>query len=290
MRNTEFYKLMNGFRRELGLALCECEEDGNISWLSYRSCRYRQHKLDDVTSHLLLTFTSKHLLPPGIEQFYEGDSGTAPAFNRGRSKLIREERIQLVMKPKEEGQLTAAFGLVSTMWTVYAVPIVPSEDINFASLLSPAGISQIETRGGCQSCLPAVNSIVTTTLTRIPTYDTPCTPTQKDNLRRLIKDLVHNSTGTQGARLGVVLRGTPIFDFPNILNCKTRDNGRFNAFDLKVDRGGNGRCQPSAPCAGFVFLDSEHGGLADVYNGIVIFNGSTAEEWDHQHRVVWGSE
>ncbi|KAE9405441.1 hypothetical protein BT96DRAFT_963912 [Gymnopus androsaceus JB14] len=62
--------------------------------------------LDDVTSHLLLTSTSTHLPPPGVEQVYEGDSGTAPTFNRERSKLSREERIQLARKAKEEGQLS----------------------------------------------------------------------------------------------------------------------------------------------------------------------------------------
>ncbi|KAJ3918712.1 hypothetical protein F5877DRAFT_41976 [Lentinula edodes] len=61
------------------------------------------NSLDDVTSHLLLTSTSKHLPPPGIEQVYEGDSGAAGVYRRERSKLSREERIQLAKKANEEG-------------------------------------------------------------------------------------------------------------------------------------------------------------------------------------------
>ncbi|KAJ4489092.1 hypothetical protein C8R41DRAFT_835869 [Lentinula lateritia] len=61
------------------------------------------NSLDDVTSHLLLTSTSKHLPPPGIEQVYEGDSGAAGIYRRERSKLSREERIQLAKKAKDEG-------------------------------------------------------------------------------------------------------------------------------------------------------------------------------------------
>ncbi|KAJ3863288.1 hypothetical protein EV359DRAFT_82519 [Lentinula novae-zelandiae] len=61
------------------------------------------NSLDDVTSHLLLTSTSKHLPPPGIEQVYEGDSGAAGVYRRERSKLSREERIQLAKKAKDEG-------------------------------------------------------------------------------------------------------------------------------------------------------------------------------------------
>ncbi|KAF9068434.1 hypothetical protein BDP27DRAFT_1327344 [Rhodocollybia butyracea] len=59
---------------------------------------------DDVTSHLLLTSSSHHLPPPGIEQVYEGDSGVAGAFRRERSKLSREERIQLAKKAKEDAE------------------------------------------------------------------------------------------------------------------------------------------------------------------------------------------
>ncbi|KAJ4474927.1 hypothetical protein J3R30DRAFT_3706717 [Lentinula aciculospora] len=61
------------------------------------------NSLDDVTSHLLFTSTSQHLPPPGIEQVYEGDSGAVSAFNRERSKLSREERIQLAKQAKEDG-------------------------------------------------------------------------------------------------------------------------------------------------------------------------------------------
>ncbi|KIK57020.1 hypothetical protein GYMLUDRAFT_87054 [Collybiopsis luxurians FD-317 M1] len=62
------------------------------------------HTLDDVTAHLLRTSTSEHLPPPGIEQVYEADSGSVGAFARERSKLTREERIQLARKAKEEAQ------------------------------------------------------------------------------------------------------------------------------------------------------------------------------------------
>ncbi|KAJ3983266.1 hypothetical protein F5890DRAFT_1524233 [Lentinula detonsa] len=59
------------------------------------------NSLDDVTSHLLLTSTSQHLPPPGIEQVFEGDSGAVGNFRRERSKLSREERIMLATKAKE---------------------------------------------------------------------------------------------------------------------------------------------------------------------------------------------
>ncbi|KAJ3784917.1 hypothetical protein GGU11DRAFT_800136 [Lentinula aff. detonsa] len=59
------------------------------------------NSVDDVTSHLLLTSTSQHLPPPGIEQVFEGDSGAVGNFRRERSKLSREERILLATKAKE---------------------------------------------------------------------------------------------------------------------------------------------------------------------------------------------
>ncbi|GAW07170.1 hypothetical protein LENED_009144 [Lentinula edodes] len=123
-------------RRELGLALREYEsEDENSSQISPHDLPTLGHdasdessdrpesmapleyelsvdpadpvaivnSLDDVTSHLLLTSTSKHLPPPGIEQVYEGDSGAAGVYRRERSKLSREERIQLAKKANEEG-------------------------------------------------------------------------------------------------------------------------------------------------------------------------------------------
>ncbi|KAJ3774494.1 hypothetical protein FB446DRAFT_728663 [Lentinula raphanica] len=64
------------------------------------------NSLDDVTSHLLLTSTTQHLPPVGIEQVFEGDSGTVGTFRRERSKLSREDRILLAKKAKEERHLT----------------------------------------------------------------------------------------------------------------------------------------------------------------------------------------
>ncbi|KAF9233746.1 hypothetical protein BU15DRAFT_66316 [Melanogaster broomeanus] len=51
---------------------------------------------DDVTSHLLLTTSVQHLPRPGIEQVFEADTGSVGTFSRERSKLSREERIQLM--------------------------------------------------------------------------------------------------------------------------------------------------------------------------------------------------
>ncbi|KZT07191.1 uncharacterized protein LAESUDRAFT_118866 [Laetiporus sulphureus 93-53] len=53
-------------------------------------------ELDDATSHLLLTASSQHLPPPGVEQVYEADPSTVTPFTRERSKLSREERIKLM--------------------------------------------------------------------------------------------------------------------------------------------------------------------------------------------------
>lgn len=60
--------------------------------------------LDDATSHLLLNTSSHHLPPPGIEQVFESESGTGVVFARERSKLTREERIQMVRKARESGR------------------------------------------------------------------------------------------------------------------------------------------------------------------------------------------
>lgn len=60
--------------------------------------------VDDATSHLLLTSSSLHLPPPGIEQVFEGDSGTGGMFTRERSKLSREERILMAKKARESGR------------------------------------------------------------------------------------------------------------------------------------------------------------------------------------------
>lgn len=59
--------------------------------------------VDDATSHLLLTSTPDHLPPPGVEQVFEGDSGNGPMFTRERSRMTREERIQLIKARRESG-------------------------------------------------------------------------------------------------------------------------------------------------------------------------------------------
>ncbi|KIK93148.1 hypothetical protein PAXRUDRAFT_829253 [Paxillus rubicundulus Ve08.2h10] len=56
---------------------------------------------DDVTSHLLLTTSVQHLLSPGIEQVFEADTGGVGTFTRERTKLSREERIQLAKAHRE---------------------------------------------------------------------------------------------------------------------------------------------------------------------------------------------
>ncbi|OCB86313.1 hypothetical protein A7U60_g6625 [Sanghuangporus baumii] len=57
--------------------------------------------VDDVSQHLLLSTSSAHLPPPGLEQIFEGEVIASTPFNRERSKLSREERIRL-MKEKRE--------------------------------------------------------------------------------------------------------------------------------------------------------------------------------------------
>ncbi|KIM39660.1 hypothetical protein M413DRAFT_447124 [Hebeloma cylindrosporum] len=60
--------------------------------------------LDDATSHLLLTTSTKHLPLPGIEEVFEADTGAKVAFSRERSRLSREERIKLAKARRESGQ------------------------------------------------------------------------------------------------------------------------------------------------------------------------------------------
>lgn len=67
--------------------------------------------LDDATSHLLLTTSTQHLPPPGIEQVFEADSGNAGMFKRERSNLTREERIQLVKTRRESGGGVSGLGI-----------------------------------------------------------------------------------------------------------------------------------------------------------------------------------
>ncbi|KIJ65476.1 hypothetical protein HYDPIDRAFT_110558 [Hydnomerulius pinastri MD-312] len=61
---------------------------------------------DDVTSHLLLTASTHHLPPLGIEQVFEADTGSVGAFARERSKLSREERIKLAKARRESSGTT----------------------------------------------------------------------------------------------------------------------------------------------------------------------------------------
>ncbi|THH06237.1 hypothetical protein EW145_g4221 [Phellinidium pouzarii] len=57
--------------------------------------------MDDVTQHLLLSASSSHLPPAGIEQVFEADSAAITAFTRERSKLSREERISLMKRKRD---------------------------------------------------------------------------------------------------------------------------------------------------------------------------------------------
>lgn len=59
--------------------------------------------LDDATTHLLLTTSTRHLPLPGIEEVFETDTGAKVAFSRERSKLSREERIRLAKARRESG-------------------------------------------------------------------------------------------------------------------------------------------------------------------------------------------
>jgi len=69
------------------------EKDGDVGTLL----------IDDATSHLLLTATTKHLPMPGIEEVFEADMGTRGVFARERSKLTREERIKAAKARRESG-------------------------------------------------------------------------------------------------------------------------------------------------------------------------------------------
>ncbi|KAM5541422.1 hypothetical protein V8D89_004976 [Ganoderma adspersum] len=83
--------------RGLGLTLSYGREDHD-----------HDHDLDDATAHLLLTASSQHLPPPGVDQVFEADSGSGAAFSRPRSKLTREERIKLAKVRRASGGLLSA--------------------------------------------------------------------------------------------------------------------------------------------------------------------------------------
>ncbi|KAG6381808.1 hypothetical protein JVT61DRAFT_417 [Boletus reticuloceps] len=59
---------------------------------------------DDATAHLLFAASAAHLPPSGIEQVFETDSGGVGTFMRERSKMSREERIQLARAKRERGE------------------------------------------------------------------------------------------------------------------------------------------------------------------------------------------
>ncbi|KAG6872895.1 hypothetical protein C0995_005301 [Termitomyces sp. Mi166 len=70
--------------------------------------------MDDATSHLLLSTSTQHLPPPGIEQVFEADTGSVGVFKRERSKLTREERIKLMKAKRENGGGILGLGLSTT--------------------------------------------------------------------------------------------------------------------------------------------------------------------------------
>lgn len=56
---------------------------------------------DDATQHLLLSASSAHLPPPGLEQIFESEAAALTAFSRERSKLPRDERIKRMRAKRE---------------------------------------------------------------------------------------------------------------------------------------------------------------------------------------------
>ncbi|KAI1791920.1 hypothetical protein LXA43DRAFT_1094255 [Ganoderma leucocontextum] len=72
------------------------------------------HDFDDATAHLLLTASSQHLPPPGVDQVFEADSGSGAAFSRPRSTLTREERIKLAKVRRASGRLFSTSSSVAS--------------------------------------------------------------------------------------------------------------------------------------------------------------------------------
>ncbi|KAJ7807310.1 hypothetical protein B0H14DRAFT_3483415 [Mycena olivaceomarginata] len=60
-------------------------------------------EVDDATAHLLLGASAHHLPLPGTEQVFESDAAEVGLFTRERSKLTREERINLAKERRENG-------------------------------------------------------------------------------------------------------------------------------------------------------------------------------------------
>ncbi|KAK7685830.1 hypothetical protein QCA50_011176 [Cerrena zonata] len=71
--------------------------------------------LDDATEHLLLTTSSQHLPPPGIEQVFEAESSQVGIFTRERSRMSREDRIRLAKAKRESGIAFIANGARSSL-------------------------------------------------------------------------------------------------------------------------------------------------------------------------------
>ncbi|KAJ7089800.1 hypothetical protein B0H15DRAFT_839278 [Mycena belliarum] len=67
-------------------------------------------QVDDATAHLLLGTSAGHLPLPGAEQVFESEAEVG-LFTRERSKLTREERIQLAKARRESGLGAALDGL-----------------------------------------------------------------------------------------------------------------------------------------------------------------------------------
>jgi hypothetical protein len=65
---------------------------------------------DDATAHLLLTASSHHLPPIGAEQVFEAETllDDGVGFTRERSKLTRDERIELAKARREKREETRA--------------------------------------------------------------------------------------------------------------------------------------------------------------------------------------
>ncbi|CAL1713977.1 unnamed protein product [Somion occarium] len=71
--------------------------------------------LDDVTEHLLLSTSSRHLPPPGVEQVFEAESGQVGIFTRERSRLSREDRIRMAKAKRDSGNALVGSGSRSSL-------------------------------------------------------------------------------------------------------------------------------------------------------------------------------
>lgn len=79
-------------------------EDGEVGQGEPTTVADGIHVHDDVTNHLLLSTTPQHLPLPGIEEVFEAETGPKVPFTRERSRLSREERIQLAKAKRESGK------------------------------------------------------------------------------------------------------------------------------------------------------------------------------------------